>query len=74
MSKLVKTWRRGPSTPFGPKELPNVSHSMTAMGKRILKAASSRCLTSQSNVVEACVRRSAGALMPSDFVMAERST
>ena len=48
--------RGGPKTPFGPKSLPNRSHSLTDLGKRLAAAAAERYGTSESNIVEYALR------------------
>ena len=59
--------RGGPRTPFGPKELPNRSHSLTGLAKKILEAAAERARTSESNVVEVLVRKYGGEVTVDDI-------
>lgn len=59
--------RGGPRTPFGPKHLPNRSHSLTRFGKEILRSAAKRTGTSESNVVELLVRKFGGTVEADDI-------
>lgn len=59
--------RGGPKTPFGPKDLPNRSHSLTKLAKQIEDAAAERAGTSASNVVELLLRKHGGELSADDF-------
>lgn len=67
MDSTTAQGRHGPRTPFGPKEPPNRSHSMTHLAKQILAAAAKRCGTSESNVVEYLVRAYGGTVRREDF-------
>lgn len=62
-----ETRRGGPRTPFGPKDLPNKSHSLTKLGKKILASAAKRTGQSESNVVEWLIRRHGGEVKSEDF-------
>lgn len=59
--------RGGPRTPFGPKDLPNRSHSLTKLGKDILTAAAERAGQSESNIVELLIRQHGGNVQSGDF-------
>ncbi len=69
-SSTTRKHKGGPRTPFGPKHLPNRSHSLTELGKKVLAAAANRADTSESNVVELLVRRHAGTVRREDFTEA----
>lgn len=47
---------RGPKSPFGPKSLPNRSHSLTPLSKKILDGNVKRTGESESNIVDLIVR------------------
>jgi len=48
--------QRGPKSPFGPKALPNKSHSLTRFAKDVLAATARRTGENESNIIELLAR------------------
>lgn len=53
---------RGPRAIYRPKDPPPESALLTPLGKRILRAATDRCGTNKSNVIETLLRLHGGEL------------
>lgn len=64
---MTKQKKPGPKSIYGPKEAPPRTHLHTRLAKRILAAASARCQTAESTIVEHLVRLYGGTLRPEEF-------
>lgn len=58
---------KGPASIYRPKDPPNVTVSLSSLGKRILEAADERTGAGKSNVVEHLLRLHGGSISAEEF-------